>query len=247
MRHLTSSQTMPFNVGAARAQLVEQIRKAPRSPTPSDPVSYLGSPLPGVGLRVATQRAILTTVAKAHRDLTASEVNSLAVALWSGEVLEEKALGIMLLDRFAEILDGSSWSLADRWVDEATGWALSDALASGPIAKMVRRDPPRFSEVRRWTRSTNIWRRRASTYAMHDLVFAGELDKPLQVLEKLLYDDEFWVQRAVGTWLRECWKRDRRRTEAFLRKHIRGLPRVLITVATERAPKALRDELRRGR
>ena len=82
---------------------------------------------------------------------------------------------------------------------------------------------------------------------MHDLVFAGELDQPFRILEKLLYDDEFWVQRAVGTWLRECWKRDRRRTEAFLRKHIRGLPRVLITVATERAPKALRDELRRGR
>ena len=82
---------------------------------------------------------------------------------------------------------------------------------------------------------------------MHDLVFAGELDKPLQVLEKLLHDDEFWVQRAVGTWLRECWKQDRPRTETFLRKHIRGLPRVVITVATERAPKALRAELRRGR
>ena len=238
---------MPVNVGAARAHLVEQIRKAPRSPTPPDPVSYLGSPVPVLGLRVPTLRAILTTFAKANQNLTASEVNPLAAALWSGEVLEEKALGIMVLDRFAKILDGTSWSLADRWVDEATGWALSDALASGPIAKMVRRDPPRFSEVLRWTRSTNIWRRRASTYAMHDLVFAGELDMPFKVLEKLLHDDEFWVQRAVGTWLRECWKQDRPRTETFLRKHIRGLPRVVITVATERAPKALRAELRRGR
>src|SRR3989441_2853480 len=92
MRHLTSSQTMPFNVGAARAQLVEQIRKAPRSPTPSDPVSYLGSPVPVLGLHVPTLRTILATFAKTHRDLTASEVNSLAAALWSGEVLEEKAL-----------------------------------------------------------------------------------------------------------------------------------------------------------
>ncbi len=238
---------MPVNVGAAHAQLVEQIRTAPRSPTLTDPVSYLGSPVPVLGLRVPTLRTILATFAKAHRDLAASEVNALAAALWSGEVLEEKALGIMVLDRFAKILDGASWSLADRWVDEATGWALSDALASGPIAKMVRRDRARFSEVLRWTRSTNVWRRRASTYAMHDLVFAGELDQPFKILEKLRHDDEFGVQRAVGTWLRECWKQDRPRTEAFLRKHIRGLPRVVITVATERAPKALRDELRRGR
>src|SRR5439155_13522323 len=142
MPQRTPPPTMPVNVDEARAQLVEHIRKAPRSPPPSDPVSYLGSPVPVLGLRVPTQRAILTTFAKAHRDLTASEVNPLAAALWSGEVLEEKALGIMVLDRFAKILDGASWALADRWVDEATGWALSDALASGPIAKMVRRDPP---------------------------------------------------------------------------------------------------------
>jgi 3-methyladenine DNA glycosylase AlkD len=78
-------------------------------------------------------------------------------------------------------------------------------------------------------------------------VFAGELDKPFRVLERLLYDEEFWVQRAVGTWLRESWKKDHIRTEAFLRSHVRGLPKVVITVATERAPKALREELRESR
>src|SRR6267378_7713583 len=75
----------------------------------------------------------------------------------------------------------------------------------------------------------------------------GDLDKPFDLLERLLYDKEFWVQRAVGTWLRECWKEDRRRTAAFLREHVRGLPRVVITVATERAPKSFRDELREAR
>src|SRR2546426_510421 len=141
----------------------------------------------------------------------------------------------------------NSWWLADRWVDAATGWGLSDGLASGPIAGMLYAKPSRFRDTLRWTRAKNIWRRRASTYALHRFVRAGELDRPFQVLEKLLYDEEFWVQRAVGTWLRECWKQDRRRTEAFLRKHARGLPRIVVSVATERAPKSFRDELRRKR
>src|SRR2546425_343425 len=149
MPHRTSSLTMPVNVGETRAQLVEQVRKAPRSPTPSDPVAYLGSPVPVLGLRVPTLRT--------------------------------------------------------------------------------------------------IWRARRSPARARAGVCGGGLDKPLQVLEKLLHDEEFWVQRAVGTWLRECWKQNRPRAEAFLRGHIRGLPRVVITVATERAPKALRDLLRRGR
>jgi len=82
---------------------------------------------------------------------------------------------------------------------------------------------------------------------MHDFVLAGELDKPFQLFEKLLNDPEFWVQRAVGTWLRECWKQNSRATTALLRNHVSGLPRIVITVATERAPKSLRDELRRNR
>ena len=73
---------------------------------------------------------------------------------------------------------------------------------------------------------------------------AGEFGKPFTLLERLLYDEEFWVQRAVGTWLRECWKKDKQRTEKFLLKHARGLPRVVITVATERASKAFRRSLR---
>jgi 3-methyladenine DNA glycosylase AlkD len=110
---------------------------------------------------------------------------------------------------------------------------------------MVYSEPKRFAEILRWTRAKNFWRRRASTYALNEFIRAGELEKPFTLLERLLYDEEFWVQRAVGTWLRECWKEDRRRTEAFLRKHVKGLPPVTITVSTERASKAFREELRR--
>src|SRR3989442_10986917 len=116
-----SSPTMPVKVGAAHAKLVDQMRTAPRSPTPTDRVSYLGSPVPVLGLRVPTLRTIFETFAKAHRDLAASAANALAAALWSGEVLEAKALAIMALARFAKILDGESCSLADRWAHEATG------------------------------------------------------------------------------------------------------------------------------
>src|SRR2546427_10440113 len=110
---------------------------------------------------------------------------------------------------------------------------------------MLYAKPSRFRDTLRCTRAKNIWRRRASMYALHRFVRAGELDRPFQLLEKLLYDEEFWVQRAVGTWLREGWKQDQPRTEAFLRKHARGLPRIVVSAATGRAAKSLRDELRR--
>jgi len=236
---------MVLDVPAAKNQLVEELRKAPKASVPADLQSYVGSPVPALGVSVPRMRAIVAAFAKDHRDLSAAVVNALADALWSGPVFEEKSLAILVLGRYEKILDDDSWRLADRWVDAATGWGLSDGLASGPIAGMLYAKPSRFRDTLRWTRAKNIWRRRASTYALHRFVRAGELERPFELLEKLLYDEEFWVQRAVGTWLRECWKQDRRRTEAFLRKHARGLPRIVVSVATERAPKSFRDELRR--
>jgi 3-methyladenine DNA glycosylase AlkD len=181
---------------------------------------------------------------KGHRDLEVGSLNRLASSLWDGSTFEEKALAISLMDAYSRLLDEKSWEILDRWAGEATGWGLCDWLGLGPIAKIVHSRPGRFREILRWTTSENPWRRRIAVYAMRDFVFAGELEPPLRIVERLLYDDEFWVQRAVGTWLRESWKKDPVRIEAFLREHARGLPSVTITVATERAPKAFRQELR---
>lgn len=236
-----------LDVDTARSHLVAQLRALERTNPNFDGRSYLSSPVPVLGLSVPKLRSIGGAFWKAHRNLAAAEVNRLTDTLWSGATFEEKCLAVHLLMRYRKVLDEDSWHLVDSWVDGATGWGLCDSLASGPVAAMVYQRPARFRKILKWTRSKNIWRRRAAAYALRDFVRGSELDRPFELLERLLYDEEFWVQRAVGTWLRECWKVDRRRTEAFLRKHVRGLPKVVITVATERAPSTFREELRRRR
>jgi len=235
----------PSSVGGLRRELRRSIRVLGKPGGDPRAQEYLGSPYPVLGLSSPQLKGILAAFVRAHRDLEAGTVNALADSLWRGKVTEEKWAGISILARYRKAWDDSSWRMADRWIDDAVGWGLCDSLGSGPVADMLHTNPARYREVLRWTRSKNFWRRRISTYAMRAFVRAGELDKPLALLERLLYDEEFWVQRAVGTWLRECWKKDERRTAAFLRKHARGLPPVTITVATERATKAFRDELRR--
>src|SRR3990172_2867818 len=115
------------------------------------------------------------------------------------------------------ILDGFAKAHPD--LDARTVHALAGSLWRGDVTE------ERWAGigVLQRTRSKNFWRRRVATYALNRFVRAGELDKPLSLLKKLLYDPEFWVQRAVGTWLRECWKKDERRVRGFLVKLARGL------------------------
>ncbi len=235
---------MPIEVALEKERVGGALRRAAKPGTWDKLQAYLGSPVPALGLTTPQMREIHRAFAKEHPGLTAADVNGLAAAMWDSQTVEEKFFAIGLLDRNRDVLDERSWALADSWVDAATGWALSDGLASGPISFLVRSKPPRFAEILKWTKAENYWRRRASTYALNEFVRAGELDKPFRLLERLLYDEEFWVQRAVGTWLRECWKKDAKRTEAFLVKHSPGLPPVTVTVATERSSKAFRQRLR---
>ena len=235
-----------MNVAAERRRLVAAIGSLAKTEDDAWLQHYVGSPFPVLGLSTPQLRGILAAFVQDHRDLTAKEVNALAAAVWRGRSLEEKWLAISLLDRHANVLDESSWRLLDELVDDCVGWGMCDSIGAGPIAKMVRAKPTRFRDLVRWSKAKNP-RRRVAAYALHDFVLRKELDRPFVLLGRLLYDEEFWVQRAVGTWLRECWKRDERRTKAFLRAHVKGLPKVVITVATERAPKAFREELRRRR
>ncbi len=236
---------MAFDIKAERKWIFTRLKSLSKPGGDKKMQEYMGSPYPVMGLSTPQMRELHKEFKARHGSFKVEEVNDLAKEMWSGKTFEERSFAIGLLGRNRDILNAASWRLMDVFVDEAIGWALSDGLAAGPIGTYVRVNPAKFKELLKWTKSKHFWRRRASTYALNDFVSAGELDKPFELLEKLLYDKEFWVQRAVGTWLRECWKKDNKRTEAFLRKRVKGLPPVTITVATERAPKSFREELRR--
>ena len=238
-----------MSLEASRA--AREISRALRGKAPARPweklQAYVSSPVPVLGVAAPDLREVLRDFTRAHPRLTIGEVNAVASALWALDTFEERVAAMELFARHRKILGPASWGLLDRMAGGASGWGLCDALGSGPVAAMVFDDPRRFPRLLRWARSRNPWRRRVAAYGLRGFVRAKELDRPFELLEILLYDPEFWVQRAVGTWLLECWKVDPRRTEAFLRSRAKGLPPVVITVATERASNAFREELRRKR
>jgi len=224
--------------------LVRSLRAAGHPGKHADLQQYLGSPLPAQGLYARAFATIVREFKTRHPRLHPEDLHALADALWNGTHFEDRILACDLLAAYVRTWNRTTWSLVDRWVDRAVGWGLCDTVGGLVISRLLEADPTRFRVVRTWTRSPNLWRRRAALYAMSRWVRAGALDRPFVIIRSLHRDPEFWVRRAVGTWLRECWKQDRPRTERFLLSNARNLAPIVITVATERAPLTFRAHLR---
>ncbi len=244
---MTPGRPRPASLAAELRGIRRELRSVARPSMAAEMRRYLGSPLPTLAVAVPEVHRIVRGFRRRTGPRIAPALLPLLRALWAAGTYDERLVAIELLDRYEEAQDRTTWELADRWVPEASGWALSDSLAAGPVAGMLSRGVGRFPEMLRWAGSSDPWRRRASVYALHDLVLAGDLDRPFRLLERLVADPEPWVQRAVGTWLRECGKQDPVRTERFLRRHATRLAPRALTVAIERSSGALRAALRRAR
>src|SRR5437867_2526927 len=55
------------------------------------------------------------------------------------------------------------------------------------------------------------------------------------------YDDQDLINKAVGGWVREAGKRDRRKLLSFLDKHAATMPRVALRYAIEHLERQQRD------
>lgn len=100
-------------------------------------------------------------------------------------------------------------ALITTWLDKVDNWALSDEL-SGVYAEFLEDDPSWIKQYKMWNRSPNSWKRRQSLVG---LLFYARFRKKKHLsweqikdlVEPLLDDCDYYVQKAVGWTLREAY------------------------------------------
>jgi 3-methyladenine DNA glycosylase AlkD len=171
---------------------------------------------------------------------------AVANELFQGEVAEEKALAVYLLEPDAELFGPGEFDLFDSWLDRVSSWADHDEVVHFLVGPMLVRDPADLERIYRWARSRNRWRRRAAAVALihgaRRRLFFGHIKR---ITTALLADDDDMVQKGLGWLLREAAKADRDRVLPFLRQIGRRAPRLVLRTACETLPADLRDEVLR--
>ena len=149
---------------------------------------------------------------------------ALAKGLWKGNTHEGRIAAAKLLTQ-ARIRpdDGGAWALIAAWVPDFDAWAIADHVSIAGQKRLVA-DPSRLDDVERWTRSDHMWTRRAAL--VMTLPWTKQNNpKPAEraIRERVLgwaasyvTDQDWFIQKAIGWWLRELSKHDPDRVRSFL-------------------------------
>ena len=166
-------------------------------------------------------------------DLTQDEALSLGERLWREPMWDLKIVAGRILARKSIEPDAKVWGFVTERLAELDGWAVADNLAD-VASRCLIADVSRLDAVESWIERPHLWTRRAT------LVFTlpwakGDRD-PTRMLgwaARLADDREWFIQKAVGWWLRELSKRDPERVRRFLEEYGRKLTGVAKREATK--------------
>jgi 3-methyladenine DNA glycosylase AlkD len=187
-----------------------------------------------LGLRVPTLRRL----ARTYRDLPIESGLTLLRSAWH----EERLLGLLLLvDRYRRGQPADRQAVYDAYLAHTrhvNNWDLVDASAEHIVGPHV--GPEDIEVLERLATSADVWERRIAMLATFHWIKQGEFAPALRVAEILLNDRHDLIHKAVGWMLREIGKRDRALEEAFLREHLRSMPRTALRYAIERFPERQR-------
>jgi 3-methyladenine DNA glycosylase AlkD len=170
---------------------------------------HWGVPLPGMD----------GAIKEALGDLTQKDALSLCVRLWRVPVWDLKIVAGRILMRKSIEPDANVWRFVTGRLIDLDGWAGADNLASVGSRCLIA-DPGRLDAVEGWIESPHLWTRRGAL--VFTLPWTKEKRDPERMLgwaARLAEDRQWFIQKAIGWWLRELSKRDPHRVQRFLNDH----------------------------
>jgi len=222
-------------VETEHAGLVAQLRAAGtpyRGGQAND--SYSGSGHPFFNVSVPELRRIARTWLAAHRRDADADLLAVTDALFRGEAYEEKVLAAVLLQSNARIWRQVTPAMVDAWLDDLSGWAEVDSLATGAFwTEAMAADWPAWRAlIERLSADPNINKRRAALVLLTAPTRRSDdprfRDLGFEMVERLKGERPILITKAVSWLLRSMAPRHGAAVTAYLEANAASLPSIAV-------------------
>ena len=200
---------------------------------------YLKSPYNFYGVRVPHLRKISKEYSKKISSIY--DAYNLFDELWFSGNHEEMSLAIFLLQNFKKQFSMEMWDflMVPKILEKLKTWDHVDALSTGIIGNILLNNPHLNSYAKRLACSENPWLRRMSIVSQLPAIKKGKIHLAVLLAEKLVYDEDIYVQKAAGWMMREVGKKNRAQLEEFAKIH-RNMKLTAFNYSLEKMPKTFK-------
>ena len=156
---------------------------------------------------------------RVKKELSAAEILQTAQSLWETNLFDPMICAAKLLSTAKLKPSLVLWDTVVGFLKQVDGWALEDCLAH-VAGKCILADESLLNELDVWTQHPNFWMRRAAL--VYTLPFAKPNRNPERMLQwasKYSPDPEWFIQKAIGWWLRDLSEHNPERVVLFLIAH----------------------------
>jgi len=123
-----------------------------------------------------------------------------------------------------------------KWIDN---WGLVDRSAPYVVGGYLHdKDKKPLYDL---AKSKNPMERRTAIVSTYYFIRKNEIEDTFKIAEILVKDKDEYVQKAVGSWIREAGKKNEDKLKDFLNKHGTEMPRVMLRYAIEKFDKETRE------
>ena len=194
---------------------------------------------------IGVKSADLRALAKSNYDLNVKDIKS----LMKSKIHEERALGVLILVYRYEKADSDLkrekiFKLYTTQFKHINNWDLVDCSTPYIVGKHLLESDREI--LYKWVKSDHLWTRRIAMVSNWWFIRKGDLKEVFKMAKFLLKDEEDLMHKAVGWMLREAGKKDRKKLEAFLKKHYKSMPRTMLRYSIEKFPETLRQKYLKG-
>lgn len=162
---------------------------------------------------------------------------------------ELPSFAVNLLKEFSKEFDSRTFQELESWFSLGiNNWAHTDGIVQHFFPVFWKKEIIKLDDLSEWRTAKNKFQRRCVPVAMIKYLKHFEnLASMLNFIDPMMMDSEREVHQGLGWFLRECRKKDRALTEAFLMKWKNDCARLIIQYATEKMTKEERLEFRKDK
>jgi len=224
--------------------LQEQLKQNADSKTKESGQRFFKETIKMYGVKTATVGKIGKETFKKIKGERKEKIFSLCEKLWQSGYIEETLIACNWSYNVWRQYEKKDFLIFENWIKKyINNWASCDTFCNHTVGKFIEIYPEYLSELKKWTKSKNRWRKRASAVSLIIPAKKGQfLKEVFEISDNLLLDSDDMVQKGYGWLLKVASQTHQQEIFDYVMKNKAKMPRTSLRYAIEKMPLTLKKK-----